>query len=78
MTNPYMENYKILPLWITRNEAIQITGVAESSLNNWLAARKIHPRCARKQGRNWKFNRNVLEEFGFVFADEKFPPIRNH
>lgn len=78
MTNHSIQNYKILPLWISREEAIQITGVASSSLNNWLAARKIHPRCARKQGRNWKFNRNVLEEFGIVFAAEKFPPIRDH
>lgn len=68
-----MENIPIQTIWISRAEAEQIIGVKPSTLYHWLCARKIHPRCARKFGRNWKFNRRVLEEYGLIFHDQPFP-----
>jgi len=57
--------------WINTKEAAEIMSISESLLRKEIKSRDLHPRCAKKVGKRWKFNRKVLEKHGIIYVNDQ-------
>lgn len=62
-------NYGNLPPWVSVNQAAEIIQMTPRFLLGKLAAGEISEKCAKKFGRHWRFNKEVLLEQGLVFVE---------
>lgn len=57
--------------WVNMEEASAITSISIRTIQKYCLKRMLHPRCARKVGGAWRFNRQVLLKENLVFMGNK-------
>lgn len=70
-----LQEIKKYPKWMTAEEVAEYMRMSITTLRQHLAAGRVHPRCAKKNGTKprarWRFDRDVVVTEGIIYIEDE-------